>query len=93
MNVFDGETWVPSEPGFAADTNGFFAGKTQHQVYLAADIATTNAVTVITPEGIELESTPVAIALYDAASGNFSVIASVTNSLGERLSTNQIMGL
>src|SRR5689334_9128744 len=61
MNYWDGWQWSPSDPTFAASTNGFDASQVQHPVSLSSDLNTVNAVTVTTPDGILLQSTPVAI--------------------------------
>jgi hypothetical protein len=70
MNYFDGQNWIPSDPPFEVGADAFIAQRMQHKVSLNAN--TLNAigvVTVTTPDGIVLRSTPVGIGLYDAASG------------------------
>jgi hypothetical protein len=91
MNYWNGLQWVPSNPTFVPVANGFLAGQLQDPVQLAGDLYTTNAVTVRTPEGIILGSSPVAVALYDAASGNFAVIATITNCAATLVESNQVL--
>ena len=91
MNYWDGAKWSASSPSFVAVKDGFSAGQIQHQVHLAADLYGDNAVTVRTPEGILLNSTPLAIALFDAASGNFLVIATVTHCAPALVISNQVV--
>ncbi len=91
MNYWNGVQWVPSNPTFVPVANGFLADQLQDPVHLAGDLYTTNAVTVRTPEGIMLGSSPVAVALYDAASGDFTVIATITNCQATLVESNQVM--
>ncbi|HEY3855745.1 MAG TPA: hypothetical protein VGO67_15260 [Verrucomicrobiae bacterium] len=84
MNYWDGQKWNLSDPSFSvsADGNSFIAQKLQAPTQLAANIATQGSVSVVTPDGILLRSTPLAIGLYDARSGKSVILASVTNSTG-----------
>src|SRR5665213_3288115 len=79
-----GQTWLPSNPSFVVSPNGpsFVANQIQDPTTLAANIATQGSVTVVTPDGVTLRSTPIAIALYDSASGLSVIVASITNSTG-----------
>jgi hypothetical protein len=91
LNYWDGKAWSPSDPTFIETPQGFFANKVQHKVRLASNLNTISAVTLTTPEGIELNSTPVAIGLFDEVSGEFAVIGTIANCEGAMLSTNQII--
>lgn len=85
MNYWDGQQWTPSNPIFdiSPDGSAFIANQVQHRVKLAGNINTIGgAITLVTPDGIVLKSTPVAIALYDSASGRSGIIAGITNSTG-----------
>ncbi len=84
MNYWDGRTWSPSEPEFqvAADGSGFAIDKVQDPTHLAANLNSYGAVTVTTPDGVTLRSTPLAIGLYDTASGQSVIVATLTNSIG-----------
>ena len=91
MNYWDGTQWKPSNPSFSAANGEFVAGQVQHQVHLGNDLAVGGAVTVRTPEGILLHSTPLALALYDTASGDFQVISTVTSCTSTLVSSNEVM--
>ena len=91
MNYWNGTQWSPSVPQFVAENGGFVASQVQHQVHLGNNLMANGAVTVQTPDGIVLNSTPLAIALYDSASGDFQVIATVTNCAPTQVSSNEVM--
>jgi hypothetical protein len=88
MNWWDSDTeqWVPSDPSFAvsADGTAFVADKIQDPTKLAANLNCMGAVTVTTPapNNVTLRSTPLAIGLYDAASGKSVIVAALTNTTG-----------
>lgn len=90
MNYWDGKRWRPSEASFSASHNGFVARRVQHNVWLAPDLNVAPAVSV-NLDGMVLQSTPVGIGLYDAASGKFVLIGTVTNSMGRMSATNQVV--
>ena len=58
------------------------AAKIQDPTQLAANLNCVGAVTVTTPENVTLRSTPIAIGLYDAASGQSVIVATLTNTTG-----------
>jgi hypothetical protein len=93
QNFWDGQQWSPSNPSFqiTPDGSAVVANQVQDPVRLSADINTQNAVTVITPDGLTLNSTPVGIALFDCASGNFATIATITNCTGSLVNSNQVV--
>jgi hypothetical protein len=81
--------WVPSKEeidilpdGTAAATNG------QHQAYFPSDIYNGD-IRVVTPEGDVLQSQPLGLS-YDDGS-NTVLIAVLTNSAGELVSSNQVL--
>jgi hypothetical protein len=84
MNFWNGSEWTPSDASFAvsADGSSFVATKIQDPTQIAANINTQGAVTAVTPDGVTLRSTPIAIELYDRASGLSAVVATITNSTG-----------
>jgi hypothetical protein len=84
MNYWDGQQWNSSDPSFAVSADGmsFVAIKLQAPTTLAQNLNTQGAVSVSTPDGVPLSSTPIAIGLYDAASGKSVIVAGVTNSTG-----------
>lgn len=84
MNYWDGQQWTPSNPSFAVSPDGtaFVASQIQDPTRLAANLNCVGAVTVTTPDNVTLRSTPLAIGLYDAASGFSAIVATLTNSTG-----------
>jgi hypothetical protein len=68
--------------GSAAATNG------QHQAFFPADIYN-GVITLITPDGLQLQSQPIAMSYDDGT--NIMIIAVLTNSVGELISSNEIM--
>ena len=90
MHYWDGNQWSDSEAVFTPTTNGFVANKVQDKVMLQGDLSIEGAVNVVTLNGLRLSSTPVGIALYDPVSGNEQVIATITNSTGVLISSNQV---
>src|SRR6266498_5294777 len=82
MNYWDGAQWVASDASFDLNDQGFEASRLQFEVQLASQLNQPGAVLVVTRDGKELHSTPVAIGLYDAESGKSLIIGAVTNSIG-----------
>src|SRR5581483_8308033 len=84
MNYWDGQKWAPSQGAFQISPDGtlFLATRIQDPTSLAANLNCAGAVTVQTPDGLILRSTPVALCLYDTASGKSVILATVTNCLG-----------
>ena len=65
MHYWDGERWKGSDPSFQVTEDAFVASKLQFKVCLSAQLNSQGAVTIITPDGLTIKSTPVAIGLYD----------------------------
>jgi hypothetical protein len=59
------QQWLRSDPSFVPSPDGssFVAARLPNQVTLRADLNTVAAVTDVTPDGLTLQSTPVAIGL------------------------------
>ena len=92
MNYWDGARWTASDATFDAAADGFAASRVQHKIHLNSNLNTPGgAVTFTTPDGIVLNSTPVAIGLYDAASGQSLVIGTLTNCSGALIASNQVI--
>lgn len=91
MNYWDGRSWVPSDPSFELTDEAFVANRLQYKVRLAANLNQIGAVTLVSPDGITLHSTPVGIGLYDAASGQSAIIASITNCSGILVGENRVV--
>ncbi|MGA2866767.1 MAG: hypothetical protein ABSF95_20020 [Verrucomicrobiota bacterium] len=93
LNYWDGRRWLPSEAVFEPTPagDGFVAERLQHKVRLNAELNVVGAVSIRMDDGLALDSTPVAIGLYDPASGAFGVIAALTNCAGALLGPNQVV--
>jgi hypothetical protein len=91
MNYWNGSEWVASEAVFDLNDQGFGASKLQFEVQLASQLNRPGAVTLVTRDGKELRSTPVAIGLFDAKSGKSLVIGAITNSLGALAEPNKVV--
>jgi len=91
MNYWDGQQWLPSVASFELTPDAFVANRLQHMVSLNDNVNRVGAVTVVTHDGVTLHSTPVAIGLYDAASGQSAIIAAITNSLGILIGDNRVV--
>lgn len=68
--------------GSAAATNG------QHQAYFPPDIYN-GVITLVTPDGLQLQSQPVGLSYDDGT--NIVLIAQLTNSVGQLISSNQVI--
>jgi len=92
MNYWDGTNWTESVPSFRPDNlqNGFVADQVQHRARVSANINQQGAIGLSTHDGQLLSSAPVGIALYDAASGQSLLIATVTNTDGVLVNSNQV---
>lgn len=81
--------WVDSQEqisilsdGTAVATNG------QHQAYFPPDIYN-GAIELITPDGVQLQSRPIGLSYDDGT--NTVLIAELTNSVGQLISSNQVI--
>ena len=83
-------SWMPSVASFEIVSNRFVARRVQTQVTLESDLRVAGAVTLITPEGVPIESTPAAIVLYDAESGKSLLLGTLTNCQGVLISSNVV---
>ena len=92
MNFWNGTNWSESVPAFEASAkrNAFVANRIQHRARVSFDINVQGAISVSTPNGQVLSSTPIAIGLYDAASGQSLVLATITNTPATLVSSNQV---
>ncbi len=91
MNYWDGRQWLPSEAVFELTDDAFVANRVQHRTRLNADLNVVGAVTTSLQNGTTLRSTPVAIALYDPNDGRFTVISTITNSIGILVESNKVV--
>lgn len=91
MNYWDGKEWVLSDARFDVAESGFVATRMQHKVRIGFNLNTPNAVSVVTRDGITLNSTPVAIGLYDSESGQSAIIAAIQNCEGTLVGDNWVL--
>ncbi|HTI70004.1 MAG TPA: hypothetical protein VMF06_08560 [Candidatus Limnocylindria bacterium] len=91
LNYWDGASWTPSDPSFTEESEGFAAMHIQHPVFLKGNLNQKGAVSLRTPDGIHLKSTPVALGLYDAASGQSLLLAKLQDCSGMLVSSNKII--
>src|SRR6266516_1157659 len=91
MNYWDGETWAQSDPTFEVTEDAFVADRLQFRLRLSENLNQIAAVTVVTPDGLTLHSTPVGIGLYDPVSGKSAIIAAATNTFGVLVGDSRVV--
>jgi RHS repeat-associated protein len=91
MNYWDGRKWAPSEATFALAPDAFVADRMNFRVRLEANLNTVGGVTVVTPEGTVLRSSPIGLGLYDPVTGESLVIASVADCEGVQVADNTVV--
>jgi hypothetical protein len=84
LNRWNGQEWIPSDPSFEVSPDGtaFVAANIQAPTRLAANLDCIGAASVTSPQNVTLRSTPIAIGLFDAASGKSVIVATLTNTPG-----------
>src|SRR6266404_4261369 len=90
LNYWNGTNWVQSEPVFDVTTNGFVASRLQHSPRLSQELNRMGAVVLKTPQGDVISSTPIGIGLMEPMSGQFGLIATLTNSTGVLIGENEV---
>jgi hypothetical protein len=83
--------WTPSTENIQITPYGGAATNGQHQVNFAANINTSNAVQITTPEGLQLQTTILGMSFYDTSTGNNALFAALTNSTGQLVAPNQVV--
>jgi hypothetical protein len=91
MHFFDGTQWTPSDPTIEVRGQTFVAEKVQHPLRLNGNLNVRGAVSLTTPDGIGLSSTPVAIGLYDPIGGQSAIIGTLHDTTGGLISSNQVL--
>jgi hypothetical protein len=91
MNYWDGQAYVPSDARFEVTPEAFAAERVGHKVWLRANLNVAGAVTMVTPDGQLLRSTPVALGLYDAASGRSAIIGTIQDCEGVQVSDTEVV--
>jgi hypothetical protein len=87
------KSWQPSAAFFqpTPDGSALVANQVQHRVRLNDDLYVAGAVNVTLPDGLTISSSPVAIVLFDAASGQSAIVATLTNTPATQVSSNQVV--
>lgn len=83
--------WQETIPEFISVGGGFVAARGPHQVALATNINAPGAITILTPEGGTLHSTPTLIAYMDQSTGESVRLAGLRSALGELISSNTVL--
>ena len=91
LNYWDGAQWVPSEASFKTNGNGFRAEKLGHKVHIKPNLNRVGSISVTLPDGTELKSCPVGVGLYDAASGQSTIIGVLKDCSGEVVAPNEVI--
>ncbi len=91
MHYWDGEQWSPSDPTFDVADEGFVASRLHYRVRLSPNLGEIGSVRVITPDGQVLESTPVAIGLYDPVTGESAIIGTIADSQGVQVEDGTVV--
>jgi hypothetical protein len=90
-HFWDGQAWSPSDARFEVTPEAFAAERMPHKVWLRGNLNVVGSVTVVSPSGEILRSTPVAIALYNAANGESTVIGTIRDCEGVQVSDTEVV--
>jgi hypothetical protein len=90
LNFWDGKQWAPSEAVLEDTPDGFVAQRVQHKLRISHELNVRDAITLVTPQGDVLYSTPVGIGLFNPVDGSFALIATLTNSTASLISSNEV---
>lgn len=91
MNFLSNGQWQASSEAIQITADGGVATNGQHQVAFTADINTSNAVQITTPDGLQLKTHILGLSYYDALTGSNVLFAELTNSLGQVVNTNRVV--
>jgi RHS repeat-associated protein len=83
--------WVASSEDIQITAGGGAATNGQHQVYFAADINASNAVQIITPDGLQFNTHIMGLSYYDASTGSNVLFAELQDSTGQLVTNNQVV--
>ena len=89
MHYLEAGAWRESSATFEIFDKGAVARKMQHQLILAPNPNTADAVDLLTPDSQRLVSHVLGLSYYDAASGKSVMIAELKDSQGELLADNE----
>ena len=83
--------WMPSSEDIQITAGGGAAINGQHQVYFSANINASNAVEIVTPDGVDLRSHILGIAYFDTTTGKNVLFAELQDSTGQLVASNQVV--
>jgi hypothetical protein len=83
--------WRRSRAQFVQQGNHFVAETGHHKVRLANNLNQPGAVDLITPSGVHLRSSPLAIGYYDPTTGQSVTLAVLQNCFGQQVSSNTVV--
>ena len=83
--------WQESVAEFVPTRDGFLAARGPHQVALSRNLHSEGAVTVVTPEGQTLRSTPTLLAYVDRVTGESVRLADLHPTKGQLIAPNVVL--
>lgn len=83
--------WLPAKEEIDGYPGGAIAQYGQHKVIFANNLNTAGAIDLQTPDGKELRSDVLGLSYYDTASGKSVLIATVQDSQGQIVSSNEVL--
>jgi len=89
LSFLSNGVWAASSSAISIAADGGEATNLQSRVHFNANINSSNAIHLVTPDGQHLRSNPLFIAYFDGT--NSSVIGEVTNSIGQVLSSASLL--
>jgi hypothetical protein len=91
MHYFSAGEWKRSESSFQETSEEFIADRVQARLHLKKDLNIGGAVFITTPDGKQVYSTPVALAIYQPVDGTLAVIGEITNCVGTLVESNVVV--
>jgi RHS repeat-associated protein len=91
MNYMDNGQWMESSENIQITAEGGAATNGQHQVEFAADINTSNAVLIITPDHLQLKTHIMGLSYYDSGTGSNVLFAELQSSVGQLVGNNGVV--
>jgi hypothetical protein len=82
--------WVESSQTLGFDAGNVTGNQSRHQVSFPQTLSTKSKISLVTPDGQQLQSLPVAIGYYDAATGNAVLLSALKSGYGSLLWPNQM---
>ncbi len=93
LNYQDSTTghWLPAREQIGGYPGGAIGQTTQHKVIFANNLNSAGAVSVLMPDGQELQSSILGLSYYDTASGKSVLIAQIKDCQGQIVGRNQVV--